>query len=317
MSTLATRPSPTPSPTLGERLRASRRALSAAWDALRFATIARASQKRREREWQERINDVLSCPDEALIPRHPDAGKIIDGAQIMHNGLRIVPGSYYGWRGTRMFAAARGVHEPQEERVFAAVLPHIRPGSVMLELGAYWAFYSMWFARSVPDATCVLVEPEADNLDAGLANLRLNGLRAHAVRAMIGATAAPKRDAAASPGASAPAGIGRLTSVDELADHFSLERIHILHSDIQGFEGDMLRGASRMLAAGRIDFVFISTHTPEVHAECRDLLHAASLEMIAEADMNETYSFDGLLVAQRPGIPGPGPIAIAKKPKRI
>ena len=58
----------------------------------------------------------------ARLPRVADAGRLSGGVQLMHNGLRVVEGSYYRWRGTRMFAATGGVHEPQEERVFAEVL---------------------------------------------------------------------------------------------------------------------------------------------------------------------------------------------------
>src|SRR3954464_7231994 len=70
------------------------------------------------RFWPQRYKDVLSSADNAFIPRVPDAGKVIDGAQVMHNGLRIARGSYYGYPITRMLRLNRGVHEPQEERAF-------------------------------------------------------------------------------------------------------------------------------------------------------------------------------------------------------
>ena len=73
----------------------------------------------------KRILDALYCPDNAHIPRVPHAGRIENGCQIMHNGLKVSPGSYYGYFYRRMLLRNRGVHEPQEERVFALSLIHI------------------------------------------------------------------------------------------------------------------------------------------------------------------------------------------------
>ncbi len=108
-------------------------------------------------DWQKRIAQVLSCPDNAFIPRVEQAGAISGGAQTMHNGLRVALGSYYGPEVSAMLQANRGVHEPQEERVFRMVLPEMPAGSVMLELGCFWAFYSLWFKTDVANARCIML----------------------------------------------------------------------------------------------------------------------------------------------------------------
>lgn len=257
--------------------------------------------KKRNQQWADRVAEVLASPDNDAIPRHPDAGKIIDNAQIMHNGLKIVPGCYYGDFSRRMFKEAKGVHEPQEERVFAAVLPHIPVGGVMLELGAYWGFYSLWFASQVSGARCILVEPVNDNLDSARANFRLNGMSAEFVVAGIADKPGRVRR------------VGAVTSVDTLVEQHGLKHIHILHADIQGFEGQMLAGAARALAEGIIDYIFISTHSQELHEGCRSTLQAAGFEIIADADLNETYSFDGLLVGKRKGVAGPDRVPISRR----
>jgi predicted O-methyltransferase YrrM len=287
--------------TLGERFRAARRATLGRGHDLFLRIFKPGKVRKRDQSWADRVAEVLASPDNNAIPRHPDAGKIIDGTQVMHNGLRIVAGCYYGNFSRRMFAQARGVHEPQEERVFAEVLPHIPAGGVMLELGAYWGFYSLWFASRVKDARCILVEPVNDNLDSGRANFRLNNLSAEFVVAGIADKPGHVRK------------VGPVTSVDALVERFNLQHIHILHSDIQGFEGDMLKGAAKALAAGMIDYIFISTHGQELHESCRRTLQDAGFEMIADADMNETYSFDGLLVGKRRGVSGPGPVPISHR----
>jgi len=290
--------------TLGERFRAARRSVIGVVKGAVDRVLKPGKAARQRRQWDERVAEVLASPDNDLIPRHPDAGRIIDNSQVMHNGVRVVPGCYYGEFSRRMFREAKGVHEPQEERVFAAVLPHIPPEGVILELGAYWGFYSLWFATDVPQARCILVEPVNDNLDSARANFRLNGKSADFVVAGI----------ADKPGRVRKVGV--VTSVDALVDRFGLTRIHVLHSDIQGFEAAMLAGAQRALAAGIIDFVFISTHSQQLHHQCRSILEAAGFDIIADADMLQTYSFDGLLVAQRRGVAGPGPVPISLRQPR-
>lgn len=117
--------------------------------------------------WRERIDDVIACPDNAAIPRHPDAGRI-DGDMItMHNGIRIKALSYYDKRIMNMLVENKGVHEPQEERAFAVVLPLLPEKPVSLEMGAYWSFYSLWLKTVRPGASCHMVEPEMSNMLSG------------------------------------------------------------------------------------------------------------------------------------------------------
>ena len=117
--------------------------------------------------WAHRIKIVRSSSDNDKIERVEDAGQIKDGYLIMHNGIKIDPSSYYGEGNRKLLQLNKGVHEPQEERVFQEVLKLMPEGAAMLELGAYWCFYSMWFARSVPGAVNVMVEPAAPNLAFG------------------------------------------------------------------------------------------------------------------------------------------------------
>jgi hypothetical protein len=136
--------------------------------------------------WRVRINDVVACPDNLAIPRHPDAGKI-DGETItMHNGIRIKALSYHGVGMLNMLVENKGVHEPQEERAFAEILPLLPTNPVSLEMGAYWSFYSLWLKTVRPGASCHLVEPEPTNLIAGQHNFAMNGFEATFTNAFIG-----------------------------------------------------------------------------------------------------------------------------------
>jgi hypothetical protein len=250
--------------------------------------------------WDGRTADVLACPDLAALPRHPQGGAVIGEDQVMHNGLRVALGSYYTPRIRQLLRASEGVHEPQEERVFAEVLKQMPAGAVMLELGAYWAFYSMWFQQAVAGARNVMVEPERANLNIGRLNFATNGFKGEFFQAFLGDQYDPVLF-------SAP-----VVSVDWLAEKFQLERINLLHCDIQGHESAMLRGAAKMLRERRIDYVFVSTHEGQ-HEACRAALLGHDYVLLAEHTIAESYSVDGLLVARRRELAGMEPVGISKK----
>ncbi len=292
-----------PPPTFAERFFLLFHRVKGAVDAVVYATILRSAHGRKMIEWNRRVADVLECPDIAYITPAPGAGEVRDGVQVMHNGIRILKGSYYRWRGTHMFRMTKGVHEPQEERVFGEVLRFMKPGAVMLELGAYWGFYSLWFAGAVPGARCVLVEPRKVNLHLGRANFRLNGREAEFVQAGVGAKSGERTRS-----------LGAMICVDDLVEQRGLDKIDILHCDIQGYEGDMLKGAVRTLGARKVRFIFVSTHTQAIHEECRARLKEFGFDIIADADLEGTYNFDGILVGQLPGVEGPGVVPISQRP---
>src|SRR5882724_1438238 len=122
--------------------------------------------------WKKRIDEVLSSPDNDFIPRSENAGKIKNGKQTMHNGLKILLGSYYGPEYSQMLLLNKGVHEPQEERVFLEALKTIPSGAVMIEMGAFWSFYSMWFNSKIQNGRNFMIEPDAFNMGHGKRNFK-------------------------------------------------------------------------------------------------------------------------------------------------
>ena len=65
--------------------------------------------------------------------------------QIMHNGIRVLAGGYYGAWMQDLITRCKGVHEPQEEVVFAEIMKHLSDDATMIELGGFWSYYSIWF----------------------------------------------------------------------------------------------------------------------------------------------------------------------------
>jgi hypothetical protein len=253
------------------------------------------------RYWRRRIDDVIACPDNEHIDRVPEAGKLIDDQVVMHNGIRVVGLGYYGAGILNMLVENRGVHEPQEERAFGEVLPYVEAGSTMLELGAYWAYYSLWFARTVKDAKCYLVEPVSENLHSGEKNFAINNVRGAFTQAFVGSSERTDRE-------------GRqFVAVDPFCERNGIEHLAILHADIQGGEVDMLVGAKMMLARKAADWVFISTHSNTLHYQCAEILKSHGYLIMASADLDETYSTDGLIVAKADSALEPAMLEISKK----
>jgi methyltransferase FkbM-like protein len=251
-------------------------------------------------EWEKRISYVLSSADNDFIPRFTDAGKIENGKQLMHNGLRIYLGSYYGPEYSRMLLLSRGVHEPQEERVFMEVLKDIGENGVMIEMGAFWSFYSMWFKKEVRGAVNYMIEPDAFNLGQGKRNFRLNNMDGKFIQAFVGKTSSRNKN-------------GSTICVDDLVKAEQISFIDILHSDIQGFEYEMLLGAEKTFENKMIGYIFISTHSNVLHYKCLDFLIHKGFFIIASADIDESFSEDGLIVARAPYFHGIGQIAISKR----
>lgn len=250
--------------------------------------------------FKRRIQDVIDCPDNARIPRVENAGQIIKGKQVMHNGLKINVGSYYGPEVAQQLILNKGVHEPQEEFVFNEVLNHINPGGTMIELGSFWAFYSMWFNTVVPNAKNYMVEPDSFNITSGIKNFALNNLKGDFNLAFVG----DKMDKASTP---------RIICVDGLCKEKNIDFIDMLHCDIQGYEHDMLIGAKNMVQNHKVGYIFISTHTNELHKQCIDHLLAAGYLILASSDLDQTYADDGLIVAKSKQYPGPTKVKISNK----
>jgi len=243
--------------------------------------------KARDEDMDGRIREICLDPTNQRIERVSDAGQIIDGHLVTHNGLLVKP-TDPGY--VQLLQGNRGCHEPQEEYVFQEVLPHIPRGGVILELGAYWAFYSMWFAKSVADAQCYLVEPRKKNLKLGKYNFAKNGMKGRFFQGRVG---------------------DGYFNVDSFMKSQQLEYVDVLHADIQGTEYAMLHGAEHALRDGKIGYIFVGTHSQKLHYQCKAYLESHGYLTIAHADYEfGTYCCDGVLVARHANLAGLSPLEI-------
>lgn len=231
-----------------------------------------------------RFREIISDPLNLVINRHPLAGIVEGGMVYLHNGHRVPlsgSGSYYG-DFSDILRLNRGVHEPLEEFIFQQMLKRVPDSPTMLELGAYWAHYSMWLKAVRPSASCFLVEPEPTNLKAGQANFRNHGYEGVFIQDKVAKGA---------------------FEVDSFLQGRPFEGLTVLHSDVQGFEDQMLDGARQTLTRKAVDYVFISTHSQRLHQDVERQLRDFGYRIEVSSDFeNHTTAYDGLVFASTPAV---------------
>jgi FkbM family methyltransferase len=257
---------------------------------------------------ERRIAITTAVRDTDRIPKVPNAGSVEqrDGTsvQVMHNGVVIEEGCYYPDWTTEIIRNLRGHHEPQEEVAFHALVERLREeggAPVMLELGSFWAYYSLWLKHAVRATRCLLAEPDPEHLEVGRRNFALNGVSGEFIHAAVGrhhnhsVRLVLESDGMAHrvPG----------VTVDGLCAERGVERLDVLLIDVQGAELDALRGAREAIRERRIRFFVVSTHhhshsgDPLTHQRCLRFLQEAGAHLIAEHSVSESCSGDGLIVA--------------------
>lgn len=252
-----------------------------------------------------RIAVTTRCTDAQAIPKRPDAGSTRFArpwpVQVMHNGVLVARDGYCGPWMTRIIERLEGHHEPQEERVFHEILASLPDATLMLELGAYWAYYSLWFLERFPQGRTILVEPDPNFLSIGQYNFALNGRVGHFIQAAVA-----DQPHAATAFACGSDGVARevpRVSVDSLVEQFDWDRIDVLLADIQGAELAMLEGAQDTLRRRRLSTLVLSTHDRVVsgdfltHDTCLAWIKEHGGRIIAEHSVEESFSGDGLIAA--------------------
>ena len=254
----------------------------------------------------ERVEMATWCRDADLLPRAEGAGTVStapDGArhQTMHNGLRVHADGYCGAWMTELIRRCAGVHEPQEERVFAEILARLPPYATMIELGAWWGFYSLWFLHAHPARRAIALEPDPERRALGAANAALNHLAPIFIDGFVGATSSPAEPFRLDSGVAIT--IPRRSVPDLMAAH-AITILDVLHCDAQGAEIDVLSSCRDLLREGRIRTIVVSTHHHSItgdkltHQSCLALVEDAGGTVIAEHDVQESFSGDGLIAAR-------------------
>lgn len=256
---------------------------------------------------EARVKMTISCQDAAYIPKVKNAGtfKTIDGKkyQIMHNGVLVEAGGYFGDWMAEIITTLKGHHEPQEEKLFYEILKLIPANATMIELGSYWSYYSIWFNKAIKGAKNYCCEPDPENLKLGSRNASVNGAASiRFIQAAAGEEDGESISFKPQEGDRDPV-IVPIRSVDGVIKEHKIKKAELLHMDIQGVELSSIKGAAESIKAGLIRFMFVSTHhysisgDPMTHQKCIELIEELGGHIIAEHDVHESFSGDGLIVA--------------------
>jgi len=258
-----------------------------------------------------RIEMTISCLDSEEIPKVSNAGEFdIDGHgpfQIMHNGLKITKDCYQGPWMTKVIELLRGHHEPQEELAFYEVLKVLRENPsdlqerTILELGSFWGYYSLWFAKEFPRSQVVCVEPDPIHMAVGQQNFLRNGVMGHFIAAKIS-----QENRIRSKFLCVSDGVVREVeslSFSGIVKRAGLTDVDLVHVDIQGSEIDLLLDLPNVLQETKIRFIFVSSHdlvisgSPTTHQDALRILQENGAFIICEHSVSESYSGDGFILA--------------------
>lgn len=263
------------------------------------------------RTLEERVLMATRCRDADGVPKVENAGAVVtepDGTrvQIMHNGVKVIAGGYYGDWMQSLITSCRGHHEPQEETLFAELMNFLPNDAVMFELGGFWSFYTVWFLSQSPGHRGFVVEADPAHLEIGRINARLNNCAPVFISAYAGSQPLPPApfDTEASGTVELPC-----VSVESLMESHGLNRLDLLHCDAQGAELAVLESLAGLAAAKRLDWVMVSTHShhitgdPLTHQRCLAMLCQLGAIIVAEHDVQESYSGDGLILARFKPLP--------------
>ena len=236
----------------------------------------------------ERYREIISDPINLLIDRVPEAGYVdANNCVTVHNGNKvpILGDLVYYDNFSQILIINRGVHEPLEEYCFQQTLKNIKSElPSMIELGAYWAHYSMWFMKEFSRGKCFLIEPNLQYLECGKNNFRINKFEGEFINNLVD---------------SSESGF----QLDKFIQKKKLNSLDVLHADIQGYEIEMIDGCSLSLQKKIINYIFISTHSESLHKTALNKLVSFGYRIEISSEFNyHTTSSDGFIMASSPKI---------------
>lgn len=232
-------------------------------------------------KYYRKFRHIVSDPLNKVIPRVEGAGNLSnDGYVILYNGLKILPNSYCNDKASDIFYINQGIYEPQQQYAFIQIINKIKnscSNPIMMELGSYVGIYSMTFLQINTNGKCYCIEPDMDKLEVGKKHFIINDMidRGVFINDKIGLSD---------------------NSVDKLITDNNIDKLNVLHSDIQGYEYEMLQGSVKSLSNKLIDYLFISTHNNIIHEQCVEFLKLYDYNVVVSLNIDKSYSDDGFIL---------------------
>ncbi len=178
------------------------------------------------------------------------------------------------------------------EDEFDVLGKHVKPGMVVIDVGANIGVHTVAFSKMLQGSGLVLsFEPLPTTYNLLAANLEINGINnVFAQRAAVGATVASLQLPHVDP--DTQANFGTFNAIKEAKpmgvptpqttiDAMGVERCDLIKIDVEGSEMDVLRGASKTIAK----------YSPVVFAECNEGEDAQAKDMLEYFAMHEYTTY--------------------------
>jgi hypothetical protein len=134
----------------------------------------------------------------------------------------------------------------------------------MVELGSFWAYYTLWYLTEVPGARAVCIEPDPNHMRIGKCNAEMNGMadrinnRIDFVDGCIGGTTVTQiSHMCASSGAERKLPCFSMADIVQLGGGSIIELLHI---DAQEVELEFMGSMAQAVYNGQVRFAIVSTH---------------------------------------------------------
>lgn len=201
---------------------------------------------------------------------------------------------------TPTFPGGGGPRAHEEEyQIFQRVLDDVKniQNPTMIELGSFWALWSLCFRQKFPSGTNILIEIVKRKLAVGKENFKLNGFKASAylgsvfVEGMFNA-GVEVQDALQDP---VPA-----LDLEEICKAESIGVIDILHADIQGSEKPLIESMKKNnFLSDSVRAFCLATHGVEIHTFITKELPLYGYSIIEDHPPHGGLGSDGLIYARK------------------
>ena len=141
---------------------------------------------------------------------------------------------------------------------------------IMIELGCFWALWSIIFRKKFPNGKTIILEGDKNKLDVGISNLNKNNI--DILKYYHNTISRDFSDSSFNPKVN---DIG----LDKIIIENNITHIDLLHADIQGSEIRLIDDIIILLSSRKISNIIIATHSTEIHNTILDKLSSINLEL--------------------------------------
>lgn len=204
---------------------------------------------------------------------------------------------------TPTFPGGGGPRAHEEEyQIFQRVLDDVKniQNPTMIELGSFWALWSLCFRQKFPSGTNILIEIVKRKLAVGEENFKLNGFKASPYWGSVFAEGMFNAGVEVQDTLEDPLLTGRALDLEEICKAEAIGVIDILHADIQGSEKPLIESMKKNnFLSDSVRAFVLATHGEQIHAFIKKELPLCGYSIIEDHPPHGGSGGDGLIYARK------------------